>query len=140
MSQQNVEIVRRVYARWSRGDFQATLDVADPLVLFVQPLSITVEAGPILGVENLVGYMRTHLASFRHVAIEAEDVTDAGGGTVVAKVRQSSVGRASGAATELRYFQAWSFRGRKLIRLENFRDQAELEAIGLSEQDTHADS
>jgi ketosteroid isomerase-like protein len=51
---------------------------------------------------------------------------------VVAAVRQRGVGGASGAATEFRYYQVWSFRGRKVIRLENFREHLEaLEAVGL---------
>jgi ketosteroid isomerase-like protein len=53
---------------------------------------------------------------------------------VVAAVRQRGVGSGSGAATEFRYFHVWSFRGAKVIRLENFRERAEaLEAAGLPE-------
>ena len=49
-------------------------------------------------------------------------------------VLQRGVGDGSGLATEFRYFQVWSFRGRKVIRLENFRERAEaLEAVGLGE-------
>jgi hypothetical protein len=40
----------------------------------------------------------------------------------------------SGVPVELRYFTVWSFRGNKLIRIENFRERGEaLEAAGLSE-------
>ena len=47
-------------------------------------------------------------------------------------VRQRGVGVKSGAVTDLRYSQVWSFRSR--IRLENFRERAEaLEAVGLNE-------
>src|SRR6185312_9499650 len=60
MSQENVEIVKAVYARWSKGDLRATLDVADPLILFVQPQSITFEAGAIMGIEELIDDMRRH--------------------------------------------------------------------------------
>jgi hypothetical protein len=53
---------------------------------------------------------------------------------VLVGVLQRGVGDESGAATEFRYFQVWSFRGRKVIRLENFRERAEaLEAVGLRE-------
>jgi hypothetical protein len=54
---------------------------------------------------------------------------------VVAAICQRGVGEESGAATELRYFQVWSFRGGKVIRLEGFRERAEaLEAAGLREE------
>ncbi len=132
MSQENVEIVRAVYERWGEGDFRAILDVVDPLVLFVlrPPLP---ESGTYLGVERLVEYTRGFLEPWSHITIEAEDITDLEG-TVIATVRQRGVGSGSGAETDLRYFQVWSFRGRRVIRLEGFRERAEaLEAAGLRE-------
>jgi ketosteroid isomerase-like protein len=46
----------------------------------------------------------------------------------------ADLGSESGAPTDLRYYQVWSFRGGKVIRLENFRERAEaLEAAGLRE-------
>jgi ketosteroid isomerase-like protein len=108
--------------------------VADPLILFVQAPGLEVDAGPTLGIEGLIDYMRDHLKSWSAITMEAEDITDTGDGTIMATVRQHAVGRGSGAETDLRYYQLWSFRGGKLIRLENFRERAEaLEAVGLSE-------
>ena len=136
----DIEAVRAVYVRWSKGDLRATLDVADPLILFVQHRQLP-EAGAFLGIEALVAYMRSWLESWSEFTLEAEDIIDGGGGTVVATVRQHGVGRGSGAETRMRYFQVWSFRGGKVIRLENFVERSEaLEAVGLSEQDAHADS
>jgi ketosteroid isomerase-like protein len=37
MSEQNVEIVRKAYAAWERGDIQAIVDLCDPEVVIVQP-------------------------------------------------------------------------------------------------------
>ncbi len=133
MSRENVEAVRAVYARWGEGDFGASLEVLDPLVLFVHRAPLA-ESGTYLGVEELAEFMRGWLESWSHMAIEAEDITETDGGTVVASVRQSGVGTSSGAETDLRYFQVWTFRGGKVIRLENFRDHAEaLKAAGLRE-------
>jgi len=89
------------------------------------------ESGTYLGIERLVEYTRGFLEPWRHITIEAEDITDAGD-SVVAAVRQRGEGGQSGATTEFRYFQVWSFRGDKVIRLENFRKRSEaLEAAGL---------
>jgi ketosteroid isomerase-like protein len=132
MSQENVEVVRDIYERWREGDFRTSVDVLDPLVLFVLRPEFP-DAGTYLGRERIAEYMRGFLEPWSRITIEAEDITDAGDSVVVA-VRQAGVGEESGAATELRYFQVWSFRGRKVIRLENFRERAEaLEAAGLSE-------
>jgi hypothetical protein len=89
--------------------------------------------GPISAPRGLWSTRAASWSPWSRITIEAEDITDAGG-SVVATVRQRGVGRESGVATELRYFQVWSFRGRKVIRLENFRSEAEaLEAAGLRE-------
>lgn len=57
------------------------------------------------------------------------------GDSVVAPVCQRGVGEESSAATELRYFHVWSFRGERVIRLECFRERGEaLAASGLSEK------
>ncbi len=132
MSQENVELVRSVYERWSQGDFRGGADVLDPLVLFVLPPEFP-DTGTYVGIERLAEYTRGLLEPWTRLTIEAEEIADAGD-SVVAAVLQSGVGGESGAATEFRYFQAWSFRGRKVIRLENFRERAEaFEAVGLSE-------
>ena len=132
MSQENVEVVRSVYERWSQGDFRGGLDVLDPLVLFVLPPEFP-DAGTYLGVERLAEYTRGLLEPWTRFTIEAEEIADAGD-SVVAAVLQRGVGDGSGAATEFRYLQVWSFRAGKVIRLENFRERAEaLGAVGLSE-------
>ena len=132
MSEENVEAIRAVYERFSKGDFRASLDVVDPNVLFVLPSGFP-ESGTYLGVARLVEYTRGFLEPWTRITIEAEDIVDAGD-CVVTTVRQRGVGKESGAATELRYFQVWSFRGPRVIRIENFRERAEaLEAVGLRE-------
>jgi ketosteroid isomerase-like protein len=132
MSQENVEVVRNVYEGWRQGDFRAGVDVLDPLVLFVLPPEFP-DAGTYLGVERLAEYMQGFLEPWSHLTIEAEEIADAGD-TVVAAIVQRGVGDGSGAATEFRYFQVWAFRGRKVIRLENFRErEAAFEAAGLRE-------
>jgi len=132
MSQENVEVVRDVYERWSQGDFRTSVDVFDPLVLLVLRPDFP-DAGTYLGPERVAEYTRGFLEPWTRLTIEAEDIIEAGDSVVVA-VRQHGVGGGSGAATEFRYFHLWSFRGPKVIRLENFRDRAEaLEAAGLRE-------
>ena len=132
MSRENVEAVRGIYDGWSQGDFGASIDVLDPLALFVVPPEFP-DTGTYLGVEAVRSYTRGFLESWTRITIEAEQFTDAGESVVVA-VRQSGVGAESGAVTELRYIHVWSFRGGKVIRLELFRERPDaLEAVGLVE-------
>ena len=130
MPDEHVDALRDVYARWGQGDFSASLDVADPLILFVLGPEFP-DAGSYLGIEGLREYTRGFLEPWSRMTIEAEELTAAGDSVVVA-VLQRGVGVESGIATDFRYFQVWSFRGARAIRLENFRERAEaLEAVGL---------
>jgi ketosteroid isomerase-like protein len=132
VTQRNVEIVRTVYRHWSEGDFRASVDLLDPHVVLVLGPEFP-DAGTYSGVEAVASYTRGLLEPWTHFTIEAEEVV-AAGDCVLASVRQRGVGSSSGIPTELRYYMMWTFRGRKVIRLEMFRDRAEaLEAAGLAE-------
>jgi ketosteroid isomerase-like protein len=131
MSEGNVESVRAVYEGWGKGDFRAGLDHFAPDLVFVMGPGFP-EAGEYEGIDGIKRYTRGFLEAWTDIAIEAEEIHDAGD-MVLAEVRQHGVGDGSGAATEFRYFQVWTFRDGKAIRLENVRERAAaLEAAGLT--------
>ena len=69
-----------------------------------------------------------------------EEVIDAGD-HVIHAIHFRGRGRGSGIVVEGRAFQVFTFRGGKAVHWEEFSERAEaLEAVGLSEQDAHADS
>ena len=132
MSQENVEVVRGVYDRWGQGDLRASVEVFDPLILFVLRPEFP-EAGTYLGLEQVAEYTRGLLEPWTRFTIEAEEIVDAGD-SVIVSVLQRGVGGGSGVDSELRYFHVWSFRGGKAIRLDSIRERAEaFEAVGLRE-------
>jgi ketosteroid isomerase-like protein len=89
------------------------------------------DAGTYLGLDRVAEYTRGFLEPWSEITIEAEEIVEAGGSVFVA-VYQRGIGGVSGATTEFRYFHVWSFRGGKVIRVDNIRDRAEaLEAAGL---------
>lgn len=131
MSEGNVESVRAVYERWGAGEFTASLELFAPDIVFVMGPGFP-EAGAYEGIEGVKRYTRGFLEAWTDIAIEAEELHDAGD-MVLAEVRQHGVGDGSGAATEFRYFQVWTLRDGKAIRLENIRERgAALEAAGLT--------
>lgn len=121
MAQQNLEAVRRVYERWARGDFTASMDLLDPQAVLIIGSDFP-DAGAYEGVDGIREYMRGFLEPWTRVTIAAEELTDAGD-AVLAAVHQSGTGESSGVETELRYFQVWTFRDGKVVRLEGFRDR-----------------
>jgi ketosteroid isomerase-like protein len=141
MSQENVEAIRAVYERFGQGDFRASTDLLDPHVVliigreyapFLMASMASADEGALYGIEAVANYTRAIMEDVA-LTMEAEEVV-AAGDTVLVSVCQRAVGRASGVPTELRYFTLWSFRGRKVIRIESFMDRAQaLKAAGLRE-------
>jgi ketosteroid isomerase-like protein len=135
VSRENLEIVRAVFERRSEGDLKSDFDLFDEHVVFVLRPEFP-DAGVYFGVDAVADYTRGFLEPWTHLTMEAEEIIDAGD-TVVVRLCQRRVGDASGAATELRYFQLWTFRGGKVIRLENVRERDEaFEVAGLRDPDS----
>ena len=131
MSRRKLEALERVYERWGQGDFTASLDVFDERVVFVMGPGFP-EAGIYVGYEGVAEYTRGFLEPWSHITISALEMTPAGD-SVVVEVRQRGMGEASGADTGFDYFQLWTFRGEKVIRLENIRERSDaFAAAGLA--------
>jgi ketosteroid isomerase-like protein len=133
VSRSHVETVREIYERWGRGDFRAGTELFDPYVLLVLRPEFP-DARAYCGPAEISAYMRNDfLADWDSAVIAGEEFLDAGD-SVVVRVRQEATGVGSGAPTELRYYQVWTFRGNAVIRIESIREREEaLEAVGLRE-------
>ena len=135
MAQDNVEIVRGIYERWGRGDFRADAELFDPWAVLVLRKEFP-DAGAYLGLEGISKYMRGFLESWDDAVIEGEEVI-AAGDSVVVRVHQQAAGKQSGTPVDMRYFQVWTFRGGRVIRLESFSAREEaLRAAGLREEES----
>jgi ketosteroid isomerase-like protein len=127
MSQENVEVVRRLFTAIDSQDWETALGLFDPAVEW------SPTEGTFRGLEGLVTSLMEWLEPWEEHRIEAEEFTKAGG-HVLAVVRL--VGRMAGSRMEVdqRFFQIYTVSKGKIIRMVEFgtRDQA-LEAAGLSE-------
>jgi ketosteroid isomerase-like protein len=123
VSQESIELVQNVYARWGKGDFLGAADLFDPSFAYVISAGFP-DNGTYAGLERVAAFLRDWLASWASVTMDAEEVLAAGERVVVA-VRQESVGRGSGVRGEFRYFHVWTFRGKRAVRLDAVRDRAE---------------
>ena len=131
MSQENVEIVRAIYARVGEGDFRASVDLLDPHIVFLM-MQDAPDAEVYVGVEAVAAATRGLFDTWADFTLKAEEFIPAGD-SVLVSVRQQGVARISGVPSDERYFTVWSFRGRKVIRIETFPERAQaLEAAGLS--------
>jgi ketosteroid isomerase-like protein len=121
MSPENIETVRAIYEHWSSGDFRGGLPHFDPEVEFTLSREFP-DTGTYRGPEEISGYMRQFLEPWELLTIEAQELTDLGD-TVIAEVLQSGVGAGSGVPASVRYFQRWTLRDGRILRIENFRDR-----------------
>jgi ketosteroid isomerase-like protein len=132
MSQENLDAVRAVYEEWAKGNLRAGADLYDSDLLFI-PIPESPHAGRYTGTESIRDLMRGWMEAWRNLTFTAEDFIEADNSVLVA-VRQRGVGQESGTPIDVRYFSVWTFRGRAVIRLEDFSDRVQgLEAVGLSE-------
>jgi ketosteroid isomerase-like protein len=132
MSEENVEVVRAIYERFSESDFRASVDLLDRHIVFLM-MRDAPEAEVYVGVEAVATAMRELFDTWADFTLKAEEFIPAGD-SVLVSVRQQGVARISGVPSDEHYFTVWSFRGRKVIRIETFPERAKaLEAAGLSE-------
>ena len=132
MSQENVEIIRRIYDAYLSGDFEAALSAIDPKVE-LDVSHIRPEGKVYRGHEGVVEALRTWTGTWEAYRLEVEEIIDAGE-HVVAVDRQSGRGRGSGVPLAKQFFAVFTLRDGKVIRMVWFstREQA-LEAAGLRE-------
>ena len=138
MSQENVEIVKAAFEAWNAGDWDAIPELFDPDVV-VRPADDWPEAGAIVGQEAVArwfGQLRETWDADRSEPIsDFINVAD----HVVVRFLWRTTGRGPEANMEITI--AYTLRKGRISGMEYFWDHTEsLEAVGLSEQDAHADS
>jgi ketosteroid isomerase-like protein len=131
MSQENVEIVRQVYAEWERGNMRAGVEMFHPEIAFESFMPDSSDAVVAHGPGEVEAFMREFLTQWANYTITGDDFRDAGDQVLVTS-RQRARGRQSGVEVEQRIFSVWTFRADKMVRLRftPFREKA-LEATGL---------
>jgi ketosteroid isomerase-like protein len=134
MSQENVEVVRRTYVEWERGNMQAGVELFDPAISFESFMPDANERIVANGPEEVEAFMREFLGQWRDFRLIGEEFRAVGSDKVFAAGYQTASGRQSGVAVEDTIFSVWTFRNGKVVHLLFDRDrQKALEAAGLSE-------
>ena len=127
-----METLRKIYAGWEAGDFTVGVSIFDRNVTLVVDAA-SLDGGVFVGEEGVRRYMTRFLQAWESLTIAAKAFRDRGD-TVLVEVEQTGIGQDSRVPVEQSYFQLWTFRGGKVIRLETiFREAEALEAAGLSE-------
>jgi ketosteroid isomerase-like protein len=134
VSQQNVNIIRRVYEAWLAGDFQTVYAAFDESVeLNPDPEATWVGIGEVYrGRAGVRKYMRAVYEAFEDYRPEVERLIDVGDRVLTLAIEHGK-GRGSGAEVQAnKTAHLWTLRDGKAVRLDLYlnRDRA-LEAVGI---------
>ena len=122
MSQANVELVRRLFELYSRGDYAGAAECLAPDVVY--------EVGQELPSEGrgaVVAMWERWDSTWEELETVPEELVDAGD-EVLVTVRYSARGRGSGIKYEERLFDVYTFRDGECVRKREFRERSEAAA------------
>jgi len=132
MSQENVEVVRRVYDALDHSDWDAAFEAAEPDLELIPPDQSPVSAR-VRGVDEVRAWIADQQETVGNLAIDVEELIEADE-CIVALIRLRVRPRGTDADFELRIAHLWTLRDGKLTRCEVFPERENaLEAAGLRE-------
>jgi ketosteroid isomerase-like protein len=135
VSQENVEVARQVDYAFNRRDVAHLLELLDPEVEWIPTMAV-LEGRVYHGHDGVRSWVDDLGADWELFESHAEQVYDLGDRVLVL-----GAWRTRGVEQENRPAWLYYFRQGKIVRLETYIDRGEgLRAVGLSEQDAHADS
>ncbi len=130
MSQENVEVVRRIYEAFARRDR------VTPFEFYASDIEWDVTGVNLEGVvnhghEGVRSSFRDLLAEFREFEFQPLDFTPVGDHVLVT-VQERGVGRGSGVVVDRREYAVWTLRDGIVIRMRAYLDRREaFAAVGL---------
>ena len=127
MSQENVDLIRRIYDAWDREESARDFIAAD--LEYVNP-SYAVEPGTRHGRKSFAA-VRDIYEDFK---LEVERIIDAGDETVVVLTHYTASGPSSGISVAGEHGYVWTVKDGMAVRFQWFQSHGEaLQAAGLSE-------
>jgi ketosteroid isomerase-like protein len=118
MSDQNVEVVRSMYAAFANRDRATLLSNLDP-AMRVYDRPHHPEASVYEGREGFMRFAETDWDAFDEVTYEPQEFV-ARGEYVVVPIRQSGKGKGSALGVEESIVNVWKLRGGKCVELRNY--------------------
>jgi uncharacterized protein len=130
VSQENVDLVRRMYDAYARGEVELGLSYLDPEIEFSQPAGEP-GAGTYHGHEGVVQAFASWTGAWDDYRVDVDELIDFGD-HVLARTRHRGRGKGSGVEVEHRIFQLWTLHRDKVVRARMYYEEAEaLEAVGV---------
>jgi ketosteroid isomerase-like protein len=139
MAQENVEIVRRAIDAFNGRDLDGAMRDTDPEVEVDWSRSRGVQAGIYRGRAAARGFWNTWFEMFERIVMSPDEFIESGEHVLVPNATRLW-GR-DGVAVEAHSVYVVTLRNGRILKWRLYQERPEaLEAVGLSEQDAHADS
>ena len=133
MSEQNVEVARRAWDAWGRGDLDGILAVCTEDVVFGTTHMRDWPEPEYRGHDGVRRFLAEWLEVWDGFEVGVDELISARDGRVVSLFWQRGKGRHSGQSMDVHWATVTSTRGDRLGRIEVYDDRAEaLKAVGLS--------
>ena len=117
------EALEEAFEQFARGDFRSATRIYRPEVEWIEHRGVP-GGGEFGGMDQVRQGFRGWLSSWRDYRLEPLELIEAGDRYFVA-VRGSGHGTLSGAYAEDLFFQVWTFRDGKVLRIDNFAERDE---------------
>src|SRR4051812_40472872 len=139
MPQADIETLRFTYEALNRGDWDSALRATHPDFELKAPDRM-MRAGTYRGAAAARQFFEDLLEAFEEVVVQPEKFFESGE-RIVVFVSLRSRPSGSSAVMEIQIAHIWTMHDNRAVQLEIFPErELALEAVGLSEQDAHADS
>jgi ketosteroid isomerase-like protein len=133
MSQENVEMLRRAYEAYSRGDIDGAVSDFAPDCHYTAAGTIPDRTGVFHGSEGYKEFIDWLRSEFDDAQAEIDELIDAGDTVVVGSTLRGR-GKQSGAEAKFTFWQMWTIQDGRFARGQGFATREEaLQAAGLSE-------
>jgi ketosteroid isomerase-like protein len=127
MSQQDLDLLRTGYDAFAAGDVEAALALLSPdIELQVHTERPDIQSRTYHGHAGFLANFSELTDVFDDLRVEPTEFIE-GNGRVLAIVRVTGSGKASGVAIEAKIFHVWTFRDGKATRLEIFGESEQAE-------------
>lgn len=129
MSAENVELVRRAYEAFGRGDIGGVMEIFDPGIEIFEADSMPY-GGTYRGHEEMGKLFQLLNKFFEGFSVSVEHLFDGGDERVAALVRVQGRSRGTGQAIDMQVVEVWTLRGGKAVSLRPFYwDTAEVARV-----------
>lgn len=133
MSRETIEVVRRAYEAFNRGDLEAMSAEAAPEFEYIATGVIPGAGGVYRGAAQYRRFLEWWWGEFAQPDVQVHELVDAGD-RVLASVTFRGCGKQSGVETTWSLWQLWTTRDGKVMRGQGFTNREEaLEAAGMGE-------